>query len=263
MRGRGPADASEVPDHPPRPLRGPLIGIVAWRFLRGRRSRLLGGTARAALAAIALGVTAMIIAMALMTGYREDLERKLIQGNAPIIASPMGRGADELGPEVLRRLEAIPGVERVGRVAYGEGTVSVPERSDAATEVTLRGVDAGGGQLTASAEQLAADAEGVPGAVLGAELARRLAVEEGDRLRLVALGFADGRPRFRYQTLRVAGTFATGFAEFDGSWVVVDRELVVRLSGDTGLLSGLYEFTLADAAADHHPYHYLGRPPGR
>ncbi|HET9228406.1 MAG TPA: hypothetical protein VFR31_17150, partial [Thermoanaerobaculia bacterium] len=57
-----------------RPLRGPLSWLIAWRFLRGHRSRLLDGTARAALLATALGVTAMVIAMALMTGYREDLQ---------------------------------------------------------------------------------------------------------------------------------------------------------------------------------------------
>ena len=47
-------------------------------------------------------------------------------------------------------------------------------------------------------------------------------------MRLVALGFADGRPRFRYQSLRVTGTFATGFAEFDRSWVLARRGRVVE-----------------------------------
>ena len=35
-------------------LKGPLSWVVAWRFLRGHRSRLLDGTARAALLATAL-----------------------------------------------------------------------------------------------------------------------------------------------------------------------------------------------------------------
>jgi len=243
------------------PLGGPLAWTVAWRFLRGRRSRLLGGTARAALAAVALGVTAMVIAMALMTGYREDLERKLIEGNAPIVASPLSRHAAALDAAALARLEAIPGVERVGRVSYGQGALDVPGRAAGggsaaggaaagALEVTLRGVDPGGGQLAASAGQLGADADGVPGAVLGGELANRLGVADGDRVRLVALGFdADGRPRFRFQSLRVAGTFATGFAEFDGSWLLLDRALVNRLMGDQGAVD-LYEFTLGDAVAD-------------
>ena len=45
--------------------------MIAWRYLRGERSRMLSTTALAAWAATALGVMAMVIAMALMTGYTE------------------------------------------------------------------------------------------------------------------------------------------------------------------------------------------------
>lgn len=232
-------------------LRGPLVLRVAWRFLTGHRSRLLGGTARAALGAVALGVCALVIAMALMTGYRQDLERKLIEGNAPLVASPVGGGTEALSADTVARLRAIPGVVAVGRVSYGQGSLQVPDRAQAGpVEVTLRGVDPGSGQLTAAAGDLAAGPEGVPGAMLGDELARRLEVAQGDRVRLVALGFTDaGRPRFRFRSLRVAGTFATGFAEFDGSWVVMDRELVNGLMGQRGAVD-LYEFTLEDPAGD-------------
>ncbi|HUO86492.1 MAG TPA: ABC transporter permease, partial [Thermoanaerobaculia bacterium] len=212
---------------------GPLPWLVAWRFLRGPRSRLLGGTARSALAATGLGVTAMVIAMALMTGYREDLERTLIEGNAPIVVSPLVRDVEPLGASERRRIEALPGVASIGRVAYGQGTLAAAGGPDGVAgdplEVTLRGVDPGGGQLAASAEDLASGPDGMPGVVLGDELARRLGVAAGDRLRLVALGFEDGRPRFRFQGLRVSATFDTGFAEFDGGWVILDRELVGRL----------------------------------
>jgi hypothetical protein len=37
----------------------------------------------------------------------------------------------------------------------------------------------------------------------------------------VVLGFTDGLPRFRYATIRVGGTFDTGFADFDRSWVAL------------------------------------------
>lgn len=68
------ADA-RLTDRPP--LRGPLAWLISWRFLRGHKSRLLAGTAFAALLATAVGVLAMVIAMALMTGYREDLQAKI------------------------------------------------------------------------------------------------------------------------------------------------------------------------------------------
>lgn len=228
-----------------RPLAGPIPWIVAWRFLRNRRSHLLDGTARAALAATGLGVMAMVITMALMSGYREDLQTKLLSGNAAVLAYPLapGRGDADLGAETLDALRSIPGVERASQVAYAQGSLSAPPPPDAGegaagearqVEVTIRGVEPGGGVLSGTAEQLAAGPEGVPGAVLGAELARTLEAREGDVLRLIVLGFGDGRPRFQYSTVRVAGTFETGFAEFDRSWLAVERRRLRELTGSEG-----------------------------
>ncbi|MFL6193446.1 MAG: FtsX-like permease family protein [Thermoanaerobaculia bacterium] len=225
-------------------LSGPLPWVIAWRFLRGRHSRLLDGTARAALLSTALGVTAMIIAMALMTGYRQDLQTKLVRGNAAVIAYPVGGEPGELPAAKARALLAIPGVEKIGRVAYGQGSLSSPGWPQG-LEVILRGVDAGGGQLTATAEQLRPTPEGIPSTVLGKDLADRLKARPGEVLRLVALGFGEGRPRFRYQSVRVSGTFATGFAEFDRSWVLLERPLVERLMGGEAAVD-LLEFTVAD-----------------
>ena len=228
------------------PLSRPLVWVIAWRFLRGRRSRLLDGTARAALAATALGVTAMVIAMALMSGYREGLQRQLIGGNSPLLAQPLLRGTPPLAADVLSELEALPGVLQVGRVAYAPvgAALLTREGSDEPLEVTLRGVDPGGGQLGARTEQLEPGPEGVPGAVLGTELAERLEAAPGDRLRLVALGVEEDRPRFRYQSLEVRAVFETGFAEFDNEWVVMDRDLLERLLAEAAY--PIYEFTLEE-----------------
>ena len=225
-------------------LSGPLPWVIAWRFLRGSRSRLLDGTARAALLSTALGVTAMVVAMALMTGYRQDLQSKLVRGNAAVIAYPVGGEAGELAESKLQALRAIPGVEKIGRVAYGQGSLSGPDLPEGA-EVILRGVDAGGGQLSATPEQLRPSADGISGAVLGQDLADRLGARPGAALRLVALGFGESRPGFRYQSLRVTGTFSTGFAEFDRSWVLLDRPVVERLMGARAAID-LLEFTVED-----------------
>ena len=229
----------------PRLLAGPLPWIVAWRFLRGSRSRLLDGTARAALLATALGVMAMVIAMALMTGYREDLQTKLIRGNAAVVAYPAG-GQPGPSPAQEQALRRLPGVLKVGRVAYGQGSLSGGSRPGG-IEVVLRGIDPGGGQLTARAEQLRPGPDGIPGAVLGEELAQKLGVRKGEILRLVALGFDTDRPRFRYQSLRVTGTFTAGFAEFDDTWVLLERPRVEQLMGGP-TATDLLEFTLADPA---------------
>ena len=231
----------------------PLPLIVAWRYLRGRQSRLLQRTALAALASIALGVMAMVIAMALMTGYRGDLERKLIAGNAAVLAYPLSPGRGAPAEQLAARLRGLAGVTVVEQVAYGQGTLlpaadqaaAAGQRSDGEA-VTLRGVGSGVDPMAGPTERLAPGPDGIPGGVLGVELARRIGAREGDRLRLVALGFAAGRPSYRYQTVRVAGTYRTGFAEFDRNWMVLPRELVVRLSGGTG--ATLFEIAVEDPA---------------
>ncbi len=232
----------------PRLHQGPLVWTVAWRFLRGSRSRLLDGTARAALLATALGVTAMVIAMALMTGYREDLQSKLIRGNAAVIAYPLGGGAGaRLDPARLERLRRIPGVRQVGRVAYGQGSLASTRRPDG-IEVVLRGVEPEGGQLAASAADLAPSPAGIPGVAIGADLAARLAVRPGAVLRLVALGFTGGAPHFRFLSVELRRTFATGFAEFDRSWVLLERSRVESLMGITEA-ADLLELSVADPGA--------------
>jgi lipoprotein-releasing system permease protein len=242
--GAGAARAPRLPGL----LRGPLVWTVAWRFLRGSRSRLLNGTARAALLATALGVTAMVIAMALMTGYRQDLEAKLIRGNAAVVAYPLEGGAGERPDwELPQRLRRLPGVLQVGRVAYGQGSLASARRPDG-LEVVLRGVEPGGGQLAAGAADLAPSPRGLPGVVMGSDLAARLAVRPGEALRLVALGFAGGSPRFRYLSVELRRTFTTGFAEFDRSWVLLDRGRVERLMGASES-ADLIELAVADPAA--------------
>jgi lipoprotein-releasing system permease protein len=224
----------------------PLTWALAWRYLRGRRSRLLHRTALAALASVALGVTAMVVAMALMTGYRQDLERKLIAGNAAILVYPLNPGAGTMPDGVVAELEAIAGITSVVRVAYGQGTLTSAARPEGEA-VTLRGVGDGPDPLAGERPPRRLDREGVAGAVLGSELARRLEAAEGEVLRLVALGFQAGQPRFRYQSLRMEGTFTTGFAEFDRNWMVLDRSVVELLTGGSGGAS-LFEIAVTDPA---------------
>lgn len=223
---------------------GPLPWVLARRFLTGRRSRLLDGTARAALLATALGVAAQIIAMALMTGYSEDLQRKLLGDNAAVGAYPVSRQYQELGPERKEALEKVDGVLRIDRISYGQGLLSAAAAPDRTAEVVLRGVEPETARR-ARPEQLATGDDGIPGVVLGAELARKLEVVEGDVVRLTALGFEERRPRFRYRSLRLTGTFESGFSEFDSAWVLLDRDVVEALSGaEAG--SVLFELTLED-----------------
>ncbi len=239
-----------LPQSPPRaasPLlsRLPLSWVIAWRYLRGRRSQLLTSTARAALVATAMGVMAMVIAMALMTGYTQDLERKLIGLQGEVVASPLAQDAMRRGHERLARAAQIPGVTRVGRVAYGEGSLSGPTALEGVA-VVLRGVDPQADPMVQDPALLSRDPDGVSGVILGTELQHRLQATTGTVLRLVLLQIGDGAPRFRYRSLRVHGTFTSGFAQFDNSWAILDRAVLEEARGNMGF--DIAEFKLTDPA---------------
>ena len=223
-----------------------FVVALAWRFFRGRGNALLDGTARAALIGITLGVTAMVVAMALMSGYRQDLRRKLIRGNAAVIAYPiLGREMPSATSGEVA-VAALEGVTAVRRVVYGQGSLvsaSAPEGVD----VTLRGVDSAAelrdlGRVdldrTAELESRLIREDNLE-IVVGSDLADRLALQTGDAVRLMIMGFRDSRPRFEYRTALVAGTFTTGFSEFDQQWLVTDRlrlEAILGAESATGLL---------------------------
>ena len=232
------------PREKPSPLeRGwPVAWVLAWRYLRGERSQVLSSTALAALVATGLGVMAMVIAMALMSGYTDNLRRKLLGLQGDVIASPI-LAADL--DAALERLEAtqLDGVAFVGQVAYGEGSVSsegVPE----GVSVVLRGVDPGSAPPLLGVDGLPDPSgspvslgrrDGVSGVFLGRELQAELGVAVGHRLRLVVLSLGEDRARFRYRNVEVRGACTTGFAEFDSSWVLLDRHLLQEARGPAGI----------------------------
>ena len=57
--------------------------FLAFRYLRSRHKRKLARvTALAAVTGVAMGVAALIIAMALSNGFRDEMRDKILQGTA-------------------------------------------------------------------------------------------------------------------------------------------------------------------------------------
>ena len=214
-----------------------LIVDLARRYLIGRKSGLLRGTTRAALGSIALGTTAMVIAMALMTGYTEELQRKLLEVGAVQVVPQFFGGFDEddLGPGDARPqdLAALENVKSVAKVLYGQGSLQSADDS-VSLDVVIRGVDPQSDELASgfggTEEQLGEDENGVPGVLLGKDLARGLNAQVGDVMKLVAVSLEQDGPRFRYHRVRMSGQFATGYAEFDKSYLVLSSKVAGSLA---------------------------------
>ena len=92
--------------------------FLARRFLAGRSGSLLGTVSTLALLGVALGAAALVVAMGLMSGYRNDLAEKLAGTNAEVLVMPDDLTGEEKARGLLARL---PGVTAVARTAFAPG----------------------------------------------------------------------------------------------------------------------------------------------
>ena len=231
-------------------MKSRLLAQIAWRFLRSRRTRLLDGAARSALAATAIGVTAMVVAMALMTGYREELEKKLTQDRIAVMAYPLEETAFDLEEQAESAILGLPAVENVRRVGYGQGSLRSVARPDGA-DVTLRGVEStsaleGLGKIERWSRSGEASSSDRIEIIVGKDLAGRLSPAPGEVLRLLVLGVHEGRPRFSYRSVTIGGTFSSGLSEFDQRLVVVDRKVLEEV-GVATVGETIFEILVSDA----------------
>ncbi len=224
-------------------------GVVWWiaaRYLLGARSRLLSGTARSALGSTALGVAAMVISMALMSGYSDSVMSQLLKAG-PLLVSPLGEAQDDpvAADRIAERLRPVAGVAGVSVTVAGAGLMA-SSANRAGVDVWTRGVLPGDSAFGANEGQLARGAAGIEAIVLGRELQRTLDVARGDVVRLTAIGSqGSSGPRMAYRTLEVAGTFETGYSEYDRSYAVVHRDTAVAVGGGRVVL----EVTTAPGAS--------------
>ena len=212
---------------------GPFERMVAMRYLRARRQEgFISVIAGFSLLGIALGVATLIIVMAVMNGFRQELLGRIlgVNGHLSVYGSA---GAITDYDAVLARLRGVAGVDSATPMV--EAQVMVTSRGTAAGGL-VRGVRPGdlmardliAGNLVIGS----LDGFGDPGgqgrdvAVIGIRLAQRLGLTVGDEVTLVSpqgtttvIGTVP-----RLKTYRIAGLFEVGMYEYDSTFVYVPLE---------------------------------------
>jgi lipoprotein-releasing system permease protein len=200
---------------------------------------------------IALGVAALVVAMGLLSGYRREIQEKLIGANAEVIVFPLvlPSGAYPDAVAASARLSRLKRVRAVAPVLYQTAVASSPTTPDG-VDAILKGVDPAAeksvsqmGEYLPGAEKTLTRGSGnePPGVAIGVELARRLDVREGDAIALSAPDRSSGAAPLAPRTgrFRVAKIFRTNFAEYDSEWVFMDREALrslCRLAAEAEIL---------------------------
>jgi lipoprotein-releasing system permease protein len=213
---------------------------VAWRYVRSRRSRLISSVSLLSIAGIALGVAALVVAMGLLSGYRTEIREKLIGANAEVVVFPMIAGGERDTAEVERRIARVPRVRATASVIYQTGVASSPATPEG-TDAVLKGIDPAAERKVSDLDAYLPDVAGAvaratanePASVaIGGELARKLAVREGDLIVLAVPDNQYAERRFTPRTgrFRVGRVFHTNFSEYDSEWIFLDREELRQLA---------------------------------
>lgn len=226
--------------------------FLALRYLRVRRGRRVARwTALAAVVGIACGVAALIVALALANGFRDELRDKILRGTAHVTLSREAEGAED--PHALaERVRKVEGVADATPTTYEGALLSGPA---GAAYTVLRGVDERSQHARAQVQSTvtegsldslfgakafesnaAGDEEPVP-VVLGEELAERTGlVRVGDEGWFLT-GDASQEPGAadayvpRARRVRVAGLFRSGLYEYDSTWTYLALDAGVQVAG--------------------------------
>ena len=210
--------------------------FVALRYLLARRQHAsISRVSLFSTIGVAVGVLALIVALALMTGLQGELRNRILGSTAHIYVWKIG-GISDYHAEV-QRLSQFPGVAGAGPAIFGKALVASGSET---AFITLKGIDpvleghVTDIERTMQQGKLLA-LEGAederPGILLGRDLAKQIGVKVGDLVEVTTptATLTPGGIMTRGRTLRVAGIFALGLFEFDSAYGFVSLDLAQRL----------------------------------
>ena len=214
--------------------------FVALRYLLARRQHAsISRVSLFSTIGVAVGVIALIVALALMTGLQGELRNRILGSTAHIYVWRIG-GIDDYHAEV-KRLSQFGGVVGAGPAIFGKAIVSSGSET---AFITLKGIDPTleghvtdiertmqQGKLLALEGAEGTDDDERPGILLGQDLAKQIGVKVGDLVELTSptATLTPTGSMLRARTVRVAGIFALGLFEFDSAYGFVSLDLAKRL----------------------------------
>jgi lipoprotein-releasing system permease protein len=197
--------------------------MLSLRYLRARRKEgFISVIAGFSFLGIMLGVATLIIVMAVMNGFRQELLSKILGLNGHLLIQPLESPLTDYAA-VADRVSKVPGIYLAAPLVEGQALASSPFNASGVVVRGMRGADLMKlTQVSKNIKQgsLAGFDEG-QGIAIGARLAEQLSVRAGDNLTLVAPRGAvtpmGTTPRIK--AYKIAAVFEIGMSEYDSAFV--------------------------------------------
>jgi lipoprotein-releasing system permease protein len=210
--------------------------FVASRYLKAKRKQaFISVITFISTLGIAIGVMALVIALALITGFQEDVQDKILGATSHIMVSDLS--GEGLGgyQDLIAKMTGIEGVQVVSPVIYDMVLISGPYKSKGGM---LKGIDfdldKAHSPWLAELDQGSLPSDSPrEGILLGKQMAFSIGASVGDVVtiltsssRLSPLGLVPKTKRFL-----VSGLFSTGLYEFDSTTALISLRSAQKLFG--------------------------------
>jgi len=208
--------------------------FISWRYLiTKRKEKFISLISVISVLGIAIGVTALIVVIAVMTGFDRDLRDKIV-GNFSHITITGFKGISEAEyAGLLKKITLNPHIKGVSPNVQGQVLIKQADRFFA---VALKGIEPySEPQVTKINKYLirgSLDSLGKDGIIIGKELAAYLGAKLGSAITIYS-------PTGKQYNLSVAGVFNSGMYDYDLNLVFVQIKTAQELLGLTGQLTSV------------------------
>lgn len=211
----------------------PFELFIGLRYLKAKRkSTFISIITFISTAGVTLGVMALIVVLAVMTGFEENIKEKMLGTNAHIVVVKSG-GPMEDYHQVMEKLKGFKGVTAATPFIYNQVMLSSGKN---VSGVVLRGIDVQTDRLVTNLSKSVVEGtidkldprpndgpDAMPGLLVGKELAKHLNLFVGDKVNVISpmgnitpLGMMP-----KMKPFRVTGIFNTGMFEYDSTLAYV------------------------------------------
>jgi len=223
--------------------------FIGLRYLKAKRKQtFISIITVISIAGVTVGVMALIVVLAVMSGFEKTLKEKILGTHAHLVLLKVGQEGMDHYEEVAKKVEGVKGVVSAAPFIFNQVMLSSESN---VSGVVLKGIDPYRvKKVTELANNLKAgrleDLMGVregdlPGVILGVELAKHLSVSLNDTVQVISplgtmtpMGLVPKMKRFR-----VVGTFYSGMYEIDNTLAYVSLESAQKFFGLGARVTGI------------------------